>query len=218
MATTRKLSEIVTEICTRLNDPDLVKYANSSTYIGRASAYFFLVIREMLDNPRRYGLKEIDYRGAIQREEVAIGDASTENGLTLFSSLSGNPEIVLDVYTNPDSSNTQLPYNIVTINEEYPSFAVNVESKNLNFYTPKVDVYTDRGWYLVETGIQLYPKEGTGTQSYYFTVKYIDKLDFGSYDKDTEFYVGATDGLFSLRFIDKAIDLTVARLLQERNI
>ena len=216
MATTRLLSEIVTEICTRLNDTDLVKYADSTTYLGRASNYFFSTIRQILDDPRSYGMKELDYRGVLEREEVVIGGA-TETGLILYSALTAIPSKVIDVYTNSDSSNDQLGFNIVSINEEYPEFAENVEQYS-NFYCPTVNTDLDVGWYEVETGIQFYPKDGTGKGVSYVTVKYIPDASPDDYTKDTEFYIGGTNGLYTLKFIDKAIDIVTLKLLNERNI
>jgi hypothetical protein len=215
--TTRLLSEIVTEICTRLNDTQLVKYADSTTYLGRAADYFFSTVRQMLDDPRSYGMKELDYRGVLEREEVVIGTVSAENGLILYSALTAIPSKVIDIYTNSDSSNDQLGYNIVSINEEYPEFAENVETYS-NFYCPTVNTDLDVGWYLVETGIQFYPKGSTGKGANYVTVKYIPDASPDDYTKDTEFYIGGTNGLYTLKFIDKAISIVTAKLLAERNI
>jgi len=216
--TTRLLSTIVTEICTRLNDVDLVKYADSTTYLGRAANYFFSTVREMLDNPRKYGMTELDYRGVLEREEMAIGGAASENGLILYSDLTAIPAKIIDVYVNEDSSNTQLPFNVVEINEQYPEFAANIDIYNTNFYCPTIDENYDTGWYRVATGIQFYPKEGTGKQTYYVTVKYIPEASPDDYTKDTEFYIGGTDGLYTLKFIDKAIEIVVLKLIAERNI
>jgi len=217
MATTRLLSVIVTEICTRLNDSSLVKYADSTTYLGRASNYFFITIREMLENPRSYGMKELDYRGVLEREEVVVGGV-TETGIILYSDLTAIPSKVIDLYTNSDSANDQLGFNIVKINDEYPAFLENIDVKNVNFYDPKIDSDVDRGWYEIETGIQLYPKASTGLGVNYVTVKYIPDASPDDYTKDTEFYIGGTAGLYTLKFIDKAIDITTNKLLMERNI
>lgn len=218
MATTRKLSAIVTEICTRLNDADIVKYADSTTYIGRASVYFNRAVRDILESPKLYRIDDFDFRGVLELEEIAVGAGTEDDGIINFSDLNHDIKEIRDIYTNSDSSNDQLPYNTVRINETYPEYAENIESKEHYFADPIINTSLDRGWYVKGTTIQFYPKSGTGDQEYYVTVEYVKETSPDDYDKDTEFYVGATGGLFTLKFIDKAIDLAVAKLLAERNV
>lgn len=213
-------AEIVKEICNQVGDPNLTKYADSTSYEGRAFTLFLRAIRDILKKPKIYDLTKHDYRGMFIREELAIGDsiAGDENGQILFSNFSLMPKEIIDINVNSDSSNDQLPYNIKKINSEYPQYAEHEENKDNYFYTPLIDTDADRGWYEDDTLIQFYPVEGTGTGEYYVTVEYVGETDPDSYDKDTAFYIGDTNGLFTEAFIDKAIDITVNKILSEREI
>jgi hypothetical protein len=216
MATTKTLAQVVQEICDRLNDSDRIKYADSTTYLGRASVRFFDAIETILEKPKSFGMKPHDYRGLYIDSEIVIGQGVTEDGTILLSDLDNYSDLI-EIYTNSDSDNDQLPFRVVKINSKYPDYAQYTEPYSM-FYTPKVDSSADRGYYTTDTAIQFYPKEGTGNQEYYVTVKYVKEINPDDYDKTTEFYAGASGGLFSLRFIKKATDIATALLLEERNV
>jgi len=220
MATTSyKISDAVTEICKRMNDPNLTKYAVSD-YTGRALDKFYEAIEEMIDNNTRYSLNPYrDYPGLIGSEEVKIGGASDENGEYDLSELTNYQELLRDPYVNPDSDNDQLPYTIKKISKYYPEYYTHNENSSDVFFTPIIDTDTERGYY--EDGFKLYffPKSGTGEQDYYVTLEYLKFLDIDNYDKDTEllYTLEEKGGLFSWKFIRKAERMATDLLLEERN-
>ena len=216
-----KGSEIVQEICTQVGDSNLTKYADSTTYFGRAYTLFLRSVRDMLETPKRYNLTEDDYRGMIYSQEVVVGGVGDENGQIPYASLTKFPKDIINIFTNPDSDNDQLPYILKEINADYPQYAEGEEAKDNYFYSPIIYANDERGWYkrqAVASVIQFYPVSGTGEQTYYVTVKYVAEMTPASYDKDTVFYIGGTAGLFSLRFIDLAISMAVNKILAEREI
>jgi len=195
------LADVITEICTQLNDPNEVRYAD------RASALFLRNASRMLNNPKRYRLKPLDYRGAIINEEIVI-----DSGEIAFGDLTNDVAEVKDVYTNSESDNDQLQYGLVEVNEKYPDYAEKADHSY--FYSPEVDISFQRGWYIKDGDtIQFYPEEST--DGYYVTVKYLSDIAIDDYTVSTELYSG-NSGAFSYNFINIATDLTVSQLREER--
>jgi hypothetical protein len=203
MATSRPISSVVDEICTRLNDPDKIRYGE------RARTVFLRELRRIITDNKRYKLQQRDFRGLIRTETTKIDD-----GIILFDSLSRTVDKIIDVFTNSDDTLSQLPFGLVLINEKYPED----HEKMLHnyFYSPQVETSYQRGWYITEEDkIVFYPKDET--DGYYVIVKYLSELSIDDYITTTELYIG-NGGEFSNKAIDIATDLAVLSINEERNI
>ena len=87
-------------------------------------------------------------------------------------------------FTDSDSDNDHLPYNIVKIPPNYPQHYLYGENDNL-FGTTMINTDEDRGYYVEGFKLHFFPASGTGEQEYYVTLKYLKFLDIDNYDKDT---------------------------------
>ena len=190
------ISEAVTRICEALGDPNLQRYANSTTYVGLAMDTLQESILSLMRDPET---PQEDVHGYLQKYAVTITD-----GVADLSTINSKKVLrVIGWYRDPDDSNT---VNKVLKDVTNKELAQVMDTTLMSSLTDLLYVYR------VGKNLIFYPKSNVGTGKK-ITVSFIEEPTAAYLETHTN---DLSDNL-SLNLQIKAIRIATNILLQDRN-
>ena len=189
------LSDIVTEICQRVNDPFEDNYQN------RARDLFIASVFQGLDNPK---WTRFDYHGIIGAQEFSTADEDQRN----YDVLGIDNEIdegkfivnILDIVSQDVSGSNDLTRKFVPIDtSEANRIATDEELERIHD-----EVY----WYLVGAKLYLHPAPHQNMKNLNFIIEYL-------VNPETLQTTENMLALYSVAYVYDAIDSAVGKLLAE---
>ena len=189
------LSDIVSEICKRVNDPF------EDNYQDRARDLFVASVFQGLDDPR---WTKFDYHGIVGAEDFSTGgeDQRSYNVLGIDNEIDEGKFIVniLDIVSQDVSGSNDLTRKFVPIDTSEANRTATDEELE-----PIVgEVY----WYLVGTKLYFHPNPAESMKELSFIIEYLVNPETFQTDENIL-------ELYSVAYVYNAIDSAVGKLLAE---